>query len=68
LPFGPVSTDPTLGSVAEASLIAVLEAPDPVGAAFVVVEALCVELHAAATTAIAASVPSSAGRLSRELA
>src|SRR5665213_2248647 len=61
MPVGPVSTDPTLGSVVDASLSVVAETPDPVGAAFVVVGELCDEPHAAASTATAAIAPISPG-------
>jgi hypothetical protein len=47
-----------------ASLTAVVETPDPVGAALVVVEALCPEPQAAASTANAARDATRAGRLS----
>ena len=62
MPVGPVSTAPTVGSVVDASLSVVAETPDPVGAAVVVVvDELCDEPHAAASTATAAIEPISAG-------
>jgi hypothetical protein len=67
MPFGPVSTEPTLGRVADASLTAVAVVPDPAGAAFVVVGGLADELHAAVTRAIAASDPMSHGYRRREV-
>ena len=67
MPFGPVSTDPTLGSVADASLSDVAETPDPVGVAFVVVGELCDAPHAVASTAIATIDPISPGYRSRAL-
>src|SRR5450756_1339482 len=62
MPVGPVSTDPTVGSVVDASLRVVAATPDPVGAALVVVvDELCDEPHAAANMATVPIEPMSTG-------
>ena len=67
MPFGPVSTEPTLGRVADASLTALADVPDPVGVTFVVVGELADEAHAADSRAIAASDPMSHGYRRRDV-